>query len=266
VKGVRAALLFVVVAFALVGCAAAPRGLGDGERRVGSVWVWGGSFVLEPGARLDGDLWLVGGHADVDGLVIGDVVAPFGSLRLGPMAVVRGRVWAAGAFERAPEAWVVAAVAEPPVTAFRRSARGWLAQVLVVAGLAAALPGGWLARFGFAWRRPLPIAVAVAVAVASLLAPTLPWPLLVGHAAWAALLAMAAVVAAAVAGALVGGRVAARWGVLLRLVAGGLLAVALLGLERLSGIGAPAAFALAAWGVAAIAVARFTCAGRISAR
>ena len=127
-------LIALALAASLAWPVAFARTLGDGERRNGAWWVVGGSVELLPGSRLDGDLWLLGGEAWIDGLLIGDVIAPFGTVRFGPMAVVRGRVWAGGLVERHPDALFT----RPSVASIsRRDLAAAVAVVVAVGGVVA---------------------------------------------------------------------------------------------------------------------------------
>lgn len=64
---------------------------------------FGESLTIGANERVDGDVAVFGGSADVDGEVTGDLAVFGGSLRLGPQAVVRGDVSVmGGGLDRAP--------------------------------------------------------------------------------------------------------------------------------------------------------------------
>ena len=95
-----------------------------GTVRSGSVVVLDGTFSLAPGGTLEGPLVVLGGEAQVDGLVNADVVAIGGSVVLGPTARITGDLAVAGGLERAPGAEVMGAVTVGPAVT-----RGWSERV-----------------------------------------------------------------------------------------------------------------------------------------
>ncbi|MBW6457364.1 MAG: hypothetical protein K0A98_15895, partial [Trueperaceae bacterium] len=103
----RSALVPALLAVLLAGCDDALLGVAwvradrhvvvDGARQAGALLITGGEVLLAPGSRTDGPVLLLGGQLTIDGLVMGDVLAPGGELRLGPWAVVRGDLGAGAA-------------------------------------------------------------------------------------------------------------------------------------------------------------------------
>jgi hypothetical protein len=180
----RRALLIALLALLLAGCDDALLGVTwvrddrhvvvDGGRVAGALLVTGGEVLLSPGSRTDGPVLLLGGDLTIDGLVMGDVLAPGGDLRLGPMAVVRGDVGAGAAFERHPDAWVAGEVTVGlglPSGAVERRGGGWwrvLLQALATAALAAAWARWAPRRLGTmadAAVRHVPVAASLGVLV-----------------------------------------------------------------------------------------------------
>jgi hypothetical protein len=77
------------------------------------VRIGGGNVNVSENERVEGDVVAIGGRVNVDGEVMGDVVAVMGGLTLGPHAVVRGEVTAVGGpFNRDPQAQVYGKVNE----------------------------------------------------------------------------------------------------------------------------------------------------------
>jgi len=118
-------VLLAVVALAVVGCT--PEGMGGitlvthGSHRVtaderipGSVAVAGGTLVVEPGAGIDGDVYVGDGELVVAGSIGGDVSAIGGLVRLQPSSHVHGtvHVGASAIVARAPTARVDGGVDE----------------------------------------------------------------------------------------------------------------------------------------------------------
>ena len=179
----RTALSLALIALLLAGCDDA---LGvtwiradrhvvvDGARQAGALLITGGEVLLAPGSRTDGPVLLLGGVLTIDGLVMGDVLAPGGELRLGPWAVVRGDLGAGAAFERHPDALVEGEVTLGfglPAGATQPRAGGWwrvLLQALATAALAAAW-ARWaprrLAAMADAAGRHFPVAASLGVLV-----------------------------------------------------------------------------------------------------
>lgn len=77
-----------------------------GQRLDGDIAIFAGSAEIAEGALVTGDVAVVGGSVRIDGTVEGDAVAIGGSMSLGPNAWVKGDVVAMGALERAPGARV----------------------------------------------------------------------------------------------------------------------------------------------------------------
>jgi hypothetical protein len=110
----------------------------------------------------------------IDGLVMGDVLAPGGELRLGPWAAIQGDMGAGAAFERHPDALVEGEVTVglglPAGTASPRGGGVW--RVLLQALAAAALAAAWarwaprrLATMADAAGRHFPVAASLGVLV-----------------------------------------------------------------------------------------------------
>lgn len=78
-----------------------------GERLEGDLAVFGGTARIERDATVDGDVAIMGGSAVIDGRVVGDVAIFGGRLRLGDTAVIEGDLAAFGAVDRAPGARVL---------------------------------------------------------------------------------------------------------------------------------------------------------------
>jgi len=144
----------------------------DGGRLAGALLVTGGEVLLAPGSRTDGPVLLLAGDLTIDGLVMDDVLAPGGALRLGPMAVVRGDLGAGAAFERHPDAWVAGEVTVGlglPSAAVERRGGGWwrvLLQALATAALAAVFARWAPRRLGAmadAVARHVPVAASLGV-------------------------------------------------------------------------------------------------------
>lgn len=74
---------------------------------------FGESLTIGANERVEGDVAVFGGSADVDGEVTGDLAIFGGSLRLGPQAVVRGDVSVmGGSVDRAPGAQILGSINE----------------------------------------------------------------------------------------------------------------------------------------------------------
>jgi len=71
--------------------------LKDGEILNEDLIVIAGTAILEEGSQVKGDIVLLGGSLEVNGLVDGDITATGGYVRLNATAVVKGNVTAAGA-------------------------------------------------------------------------------------------------------------------------------------------------------------------------
>ena len=150
----QAALGLALIAVLLAGCDDALLGVAwvradrhvvvDGARQAGALLITGGEVLLAPGSRTDGPVLLLGGELTIDGLVMGDVLAPSGELRLGPWAVIRGDLGAGAAFERHPDALIEGEVTVGlglPTGGVEPRGGGWwrvLLQALATAALAAA--------------------------------------------------------------------------------------------------------------------------------
>ncbi len=81
--------------------------LESGQRLDGDLAVFGGTVAIEPGASVNGDVSVVGGTATINGMVNGDVVAIGGVIHLGRQAVINGDATAIGGLiEREPGAQV----------------------------------------------------------------------------------------------------------------------------------------------------------------
>ena len=180
----RAALALALSALLLVGCDDALLGVTwvrgdqhvvvDGARQAGALLVTGGEVLLAPGSRTDGPVLLLGGELTIDGLVMGDVLAPGGALRLGPWAVVRGDLGAGAGFERHPDALVEGEVTLGlglPAGAAAPRGGGWwrvLLQALATAAMAAAWARWAPRRLGAmadAAGRHFPVAASLGVLV-----------------------------------------------------------------------------------------------------
>lgn len=180
----RRAFLGALLALLLVGCDDALLGVTwvrgdrhvvvDGGRVAGALLVTGGEVLLAPGSRTDGPVLLLGGDLTIDALVMGDVLAPGGALRLGPMAVVRGDLGAGAEFERHPDALVAGEVTVGlglPSGAVERRGGGWwrvVLQALATAALAAAWARWAPRRLGAmadAATRHVPVAASLGVLV-----------------------------------------------------------------------------------------------------
>jgi cytoskeletal protein CcmA (bactofilin family) len=82
-----------------------------GETLHGDVVITGGQFAVQPGGRVTGALHILGGAADVDGAVGGNMAILSGALRLGPAARVGGDLLiSGGAVERDPAATIAGRV------------------------------------------------------------------------------------------------------------------------------------------------------------
>lgn len=180
----RTAPWLVLVALLLAGCDDALLGITwvrsdhhvvvDGARQAGALLITGGEVLLAPGSRTDGPVLLLGGGLTIDGLVMGDVLAPGGELRLGPWAAIQGDLGAGAAFERHPDALVEGEVTLGlglPAGATRpRGGGGWrvLLQALATAALAAAWARWAPRRLGVmadAAGRHFPVAASLGVLV-----------------------------------------------------------------------------------------------------
>ena len=146
----------------------------DGARQAGALLITGGDVLLAPGSRTDGPVLLLGGALTIDGLVMGDVLAPGGELRLGPWAAIQGDLGAGAAFERHPDALVEGGVTVglglPAGTAPPRAGGAW--RVLLQALAAASLAAAWarwaprrLAAMADAAGRHFPVAASLGVLV-----------------------------------------------------------------------------------------------------
>lgn len=71
--------------------------LETGQSLSGDLVIIGGSGDLEPGSRVEGDAALIGGLLNADGEVSGDIFALGGVVNLGPLAVVHGDLITMGA-------------------------------------------------------------------------------------------------------------------------------------------------------------------------
>jgi hypothetical protein len=180
----RSALWLALIAVLLAGCDDALLGVAwvrsdrhvvvDGARQAGALLITGGEVLLAPGSRTDGPVLLLGGELTIDGLVMGDVLAPGGELRLGPWAVIRGDLGAGAAFERHPDALIEGEVTVGlglPTGATQPRGGGWwrvLLQALATAALAAAWARWAPRRLGAmadAAGRHFPVAASLGVLV-----------------------------------------------------------------------------------------------------
>lgn len=80
--------------------------LGEGQRLNGDLVVFGGDVALLAGSSVRGDVAAFGGSVRVEGQVDGQVYAFGGDVRLGPNAIVTGDVATSGDVMRAPGAVV----------------------------------------------------------------------------------------------------------------------------------------------------------------
>ncbi|MFO8151319.1 MAG: hypothetical protein R6T93_13645 [Trueperaceae bacterium] len=152
----RSTLALALLAVLLTGCDDALLGITwvrsdshvvvDGARQAGALLITGGDVSLAPGSRTDGPVLLLGGELTIDGLVMGDVLAPGGALRLGPWAVIRGDLGAGAAFERHPDALIDGEVTVGlglPSGAVEPRGGGWWWRVLLQALATGALAAAW---------------------------------------------------------------------------------------------------------------------------
>jgi hypothetical protein len=70
--------------------------LASGERLEGSLVIFGGSATLQPNSRVEGDVAVVGGEADIAGRVDGNLVMVGGSVHLRDGANIRGNLTRTG--------------------------------------------------------------------------------------------------------------------------------------------------------------------------
>lgn len=120
----------------------------EGDTLPGVLVMLGGEVTLQPGARVDGQVFLLGGSLNVEGQVERDISAIGGELTLGPGAVVGGDVRVgSGELRRSPQAAVQgkvltgAASGVEPGDLFPERSLGqrliWLIpEALILAGLA----------------------------------------------------------------------------------------------------------------------------------
>ena len=81
--------------------------LQNGQKLDGDLVVFGGTVEIEQDATVQGDVAIIGGSARIDGVINGDVVTLGGVIHLGPHAMVNGDATAmGGVIEREPGAQV----------------------------------------------------------------------------------------------------------------------------------------------------------------
>jgi hypothetical protein len=79
--------------------------LESGETLSGNLWILGGNVSLEAGSRVSGDIMLLGGNVSLSGEVSGDINAMGGNIDLRSQAIVRGDLnLVGGSYERNPSA------------------------------------------------------------------------------------------------------------------------------------------------------------------
>jgi hypothetical protein len=75
--------------------------LESGETLSGNLWILGGNVILEAGSRVNGDIMLLGGNVSLSGEVSGDINAMGGNIDLRSQAILRGDLnLVGGSYER----------------------------------------------------------------------------------------------------------------------------------------------------------------------
>jgi hypothetical protein len=88
------------------------RVLQDGERVNEDLVILGGTLRADAGSQVLGNIVVMGGEADIGGLVQGDIVGFGGTVQLGPTAEVAGDVVVLGTLRRHPDAKIHGSVIE----------------------------------------------------------------------------------------------------------------------------------------------------------
>jgi hypothetical protein len=94
--------------------------LESGETLSGNLWILGGNVILEAGSRVNGDIMLLGGNVSLSGEVSGDINAMGGNIDLRSQAILRGDLnLVGGSYERNSNARIEGRVNTEPSGPFQ---------------------------------------------------------------------------------------------------------------------------------------------------
>jgi hypothetical protein len=118
------------------------RVLQDGERVAEDLVILGGTLRADVGSQILGNIVIMGGEADIAGLVQGDIVGFGGMVQLGPTAEIAGDVVVLGTLRRHPEALVHGNIIEGLAATARLESisNHWLSRSGTLESLVTALP------------------------------------------------------------------------------------------------------------------------------
>lgn len=126
--------------------------LNEGETLSGNLVVLGGSATLEPDSQVTGDIFVAGGSLTVSGEVDGDVLVAGGRVRLNDSAVVRGDVGVVGGnLDRDPGAVIEGDVTDDVPVPFQFVVPGGLHLDGPTPEFQVRVNPIWQALMGFVW-------------------------------------------------------------------------------------------------------------------